>query len=764
MKKKILSLILCLAMLIPAFVFPIDAVEPLDARQLESKGQQHFYLGEAWTGSAPKSNGTIVAGEYTLTTDATLNGCPSSAFSDVKFHFSHDNKALYIGFEATEPSFASSTSSYTFNINIPVSGGLADAASYLTIPANISSAGIINIGSCAYIDNNSGAVTISRGYDSAEVLSGKAAKHDSATKKTVVEIAISFDDLAKKVGLVMSKDIFVSAALMTNNVAYYYRLDIDADTKAAITAAYPARALPAIDWVPHVIHLEAAPDVASAYDFYTVDGASVKMTGDDKIALRFETVFKKSYIEKLKADNPGSEIYIGTMIIEADYLKALKNAFNKEAISAYRVPIQITEVYADVNNPLRSDADTNTYAGSIRTILDGSTNYAAIGFVNIDGKYTYSPVYTKRSAAGVAVAALRDLSSAASDEYGTQVLLHTSLVSEAPINDVTHPAYSCYSDADLLNFANISKNYDERAIIHFWDVHPKVEGTVRIVSSNIYFHNLAWHHSGESEAQKTAVIKQNADFFKESQGDILLLQEVSNGTLSGSKDYRVQDRLNPMLEAIGYEMVDAKVGPFPAGTSNANFAGCNYTPIWYNPEVVTLEASEHNFYSSVRTNPDGGLSSSKGFTWALFTEKATGKKFIAASTHLTYHGDATIANKLRQDDAEELVKRLGEVSAQYNAPVIVGGDFNCGKTSAPYGIISAKYENVKQIAKVLLNSTYATMHNYPSTQLPANNGSQIDFIFVTRDAFDVRLYQTMLSYKSLVAADHIPTSIDFKIN
>ncbi|MBE6596421.1 MAG: hypothetical protein E7641_02015 [Ruminococcaceae bacterium] len=763
MKKKILSIILCLAMLVPAFIFPIDAVEPLDARQLQDKGQKHFYLGEAWAASTIRTNGTIDNGEYTVSTDATIDGCPATAFSDVKFHFAHDNKALYIGFEAIEQSFGASTSGYTFNINVPVAGGMADAASYLTIPTNINSQGVINIGNVAYVDNNSGSNSISRGYEAEEVVSGKSAKHDSATKKTVVEIAINIDAITEKVGFVNAKEIFFSADLKSKDVWYHYRLNIDADTKAAISAAYPARALPANDWVPHVIHFEAAPDVAAAYDFYTLDGASVKMADDGNAALRFETVFKKSYIEKLKADNPGAEVYVGTMIIEADYLKPLKNVFNKETISAYRVPIKITEVYADINNPLRSDADTNTYAGSIRGILNGATEYAAIGFVNIAGKYTYSPTYTRRAAAGVATTALRDLSSVASEQYGTQVLLKTSLIAEEDIREITAPAYCYYSDAEILNFAVISKNYDERAIVHFWDVQPKVEGTVRIVSSNIYFHNLNWHYADADETVKKAIIKRNADFFEESQGDVLLLQEVSNGMLNGTKDYRVQDRLNPMLEAIGYKMVDAKVGPFPAGTSSANFAGCNYTPIWYNPEVVTLEASEHNFYRSVRINPDGGLSSSKGFTWALFTEKATGKKFIAASTHLTYHGDATMANKLRQDDAEELVKRLGEVSAQYNAPIIVGGDFNCGATSAPYSIIAAKYQNVKSIAKVLLNGTYATVHAFPSAKMPKNNGTQIDFIFVSRDAFDVRLYQTMLSYKSLIAADHIPTSIDFKI-
>jgi len=247
------------------------------------------------------------------------------------------------------------------------------------------------------------------------------------------------------------------------------------------------------------------------------------------------------------------------------------------------------------------------------------------------------------------------------------------------------------------------------------------------------------------------------------------MQEVSNGywttggrASNGHADYLVQDRLFPMLEALGYKMADAKVGAFPEGTSSANSEGVNYTPIWYDPDTVTLEACEHVFYSSVGTNPDGRLSSSKSFTWALFTEKATGKKFIAASTHLTYHGDAKLANFLRKKDANELTARLKEVSAQYGAPVIVGGDFNCRVASEPYNIIVAEYENSKDSARVLLNSQYATGHSYPSTIIPAI-GAAIDHLFVTKDALDIKLYQTMLSYKSLISTDHVPVAIDFNI-
>ncbi len=754
-------------MLVPMLCVGTLAAEPLDIRDLTEKGQKHIYVGESKIEKAPVADGQILEGEYSASEGISFNDCPESQFSDAKLHFAHDRRYIYVALEVTDHNFNASVSRYTFNINFPVSGGFADAASYLALPVTISNSNTVSIPSITFCNYNGGTAR-TQNFAASKLVSVMKGGHDKTTKKTVIELYISTKFLRNNFGFVVSKEMMLSLTMVSKTSVYDWCVALDNETRAAIEMAYPDKAYPKLTKAPHIVHFSDPPEKVQSYDFYTLDGASIKSLEDGNNAIRFETIFKKEYLDRLIADNPEAEVYVGTLIIEVPTALNLFNELTKEWAVSQNV--KYWEIYSDVEAPIRSDDKTAVYAGSVRDIVESDKLYAAIGFVNILGSYTYSPTYTIRSASTVAVTALRDLSNVKSDAYPTEVMLNVKgNVGEVEFNDITEPAYSCYSEEALIDYYFMSGDCASGVLGHFWDVHPKYNGTLRVVSTNVYFHKINWVYPDGNEQVKLKVIKQNADFIEESQGDVILMQEVSNGywTTGGKAsnkhaDYLVQDRLFPMLESLGYKMADAKVGDFPEGTSADNSEGVNYTPIWYDPETVTLEACEHVFYSSVRHNPDGRLSSSKGFTWALFTEKATGKKFIAASTHLTYHGDASIANFLRKKDASELTARLKEVSAQYGAPVIVGGDFNCRVASEPYNIIVGEYENSKDSARVLLNPQYETGHSYPSTLLPSI-GNAIDHIFVTKDAFSIKLYQTMFSDKSLSSTDHIPVSIDFTI-
>ena len=65
------------------FVITASATTPLDIRYLQSKGQEHIYLGGE-TATAPAVDGIVSSGEYPTSQAATLNGCPENVIKDVK--------------------------------------------------------------------------------------------------------------------------------------------------------------------------------------------------------------------------------------------------------------------------------------------------------------------------------------------------------------------------------------------------------------------------------------------------------------------------------------------------------------------------------------------------------------------------------------------------------------------------------------------------------------------------------------------------------
>ncbi len=81
-------------------------------------------------------------------------------------------------------------------------------------------------------------------------------------------------------------------------------------------------------------------------------------------------------------------------------------------------------------------------------------------------------------------------------------------------------------------------------------------------------------------------------------------------------------------------------------------------------------------------------------TVATFRDKETGDVYTVCCTHFESNGGvdpqvAPLGNPLRWEQVEKLLNFLDEYVAEYNAPVILGGDYN-SKTSYPVGEYTAK--------------------------------------------------------------------------
>ena len=264
------------------------------------------------------------------------------------------------------------------------------------------------------------------------------------------------------------------------------------------------------------------------------------------------------------------------------------------------------------------------------------------------------------------------------------------------------------------------------------------ESDIRIVSNNVYFYEFS-----KERAQLLADSMMTVD------ADVLLLQEV------GAEWHR---SLDPMLEQMGYTAVPTK----GEGELSGVTATQNYTPVWYRANLLRLIDYGYDQFESVKTRPDGNLSSSKSFTWALLEEKATGKKFAVISTHYTWHASDVTGNKLRTDDATEVMAAVGKIEATYGVPVVVMGDMNCVPNSDPYKVMaSGNLKDARYCAAEKFGTTLNTWHKLGEE--PGSSGSILDHYFVSTIGLTAKLYQIMKNDYILKTTDHLPLSVDIAL-
>ncbi len=296
-------------------------------------------------------------------------------------------------------------------------------------------------------------------------------------------------------------------------------------------------------------------------------------------------------------------------------------------------------------------------------------------------------------------------------------------------------------------------------------VQPKQKASdIRVFSNNVYFHY--YRTPTLTDDEKMAHAKLLVDTLDSIGADVLLLQEVSGGYFEGNGktlDYDWHGRMDPMMIEKGYKLVDVELGKLQSSAiASGNKPDVNYTPIWYKDELVTLVDGGHKFYDSVALVPDAFISSSKSYTWAIFEEKATGKRFGTITTHFTWHGNPNMSLLCRTSDANEVNKKIDELAQAYpDVPVMVMGDLNSTKYDTPCMTLKQKLVDAKDRAAIVLNGHLGTCHGiggFPGV------GNAIDHIFTSPKGLNIKMYQVAVNEATVTMTDHLPLGIDFTLN
>jgi len=186
----------------------------------------------------------------------------------------------------------------------------------------------------------------------------------------------------------------------------------------------------------------------------------------------------------------------------------------------------------------------------------------------------------------------------------------------------------------------------------------------------------------------------------------------------------------------------------------------NYTAVFYKKDKFSLLDSGYFLYDGFND------ANSKSVCWGLLEEKETGIRFVLASTHFWWKIDSEQDFLQRIENANQLKAFCDEITAKYQVPVIIGGDFNNGKNSEqgdePYQyMLKQGFCDIRLTAEETTDEY--THHDYPKLMedgtylCPTMPERNIDYIFTYgKNAPMAKRFEILTDEISLTSSDHCP--------
>ena len=265
-------------------------------------------------------------------------------------------------------------------------------------------------------------------------------------------------------------------------------------------------------------------------------------------------------------------------------------------------------------------------------------------------------------------------------------------------------------------------------------LNPRIAGAdVRVMSSNILF--------DKTLPDRLSLI---ADYYRASDADLIGMQEVNR---------------------VGMSLFDTLSNIYsPVATRHPEDKHC-FTPILYRHDKFELLESGSELYRSRGTD-------TKSMAWAVLADKQSGKKLAIINSHgslilKSYNLEATNAvegEMWRVDNVCQMLEKKDELRAKYGdlLPVFVTGDFNSRATSDSIQNMKKVMSDSADIAELSATIGIDSFHRVPGR--PCEEGSPIDFIFVTDDAVKVLVHAIPADETSIAISDHCPVYVDAKLN
>lgn len=219
--------------------------------------------------------------------------------------------------------------------------------------------------------------------------------------------------------------------------------------------------------------------------------------------------------------------------------------------------------------------------------------------------------------------------------------------------------------------------------------------------------------------------------------------------------------MNEGIEAKGYSLVV----PNDIHLHVTNISH-NTTPMFYKTSTLDLIDSGYKRYETVKLTKN----TSKSYTWGLFEEKISKKRFIVMGTHMTWAREDFVPSpyELRKRDAIELLEKSDELKEKYgkNIPIFLVGDFNAHPATDAFKLMEEKYINSRTCEDIPIREhidygTCCRLDAYP----PKNNTDYtIDHILFSGEGFTPKQFWHVANDFSIRLSDHLPILLDISLD
>ena len=167
------------------------------------------------------------------------------------------------------------------------------------------------------------------------------------------------------------------------------------------------------------------------------------------------------------------------------------------------------------------------------------------------------------------------------------------------------------------------------------------------------------------------------------------------------------------------------------------------TPIFFRKDLYELKDKGSFWLSDTpeEMSKDWGAACYRICSYAILTDKATGKDFVVFNTHLDH-----VSDKARINGIEVVLDKIEEFGSM---PAILMGDFNAEEDTKTYKSATENFDDVKYKTKDTMKS--CTYQNYGKDL----DSDCIDYIMVSKNAFNINSYKVVpTTYDGVYPSDH----------
>ncbi|MEZ4839705.1 endonuclease/exonuclease/phosphatase family protein [Flavobacterium sp.] len=215
--------------------------------------------------------------------------------------------------------------------------------------------------------------------------------------------------------------------------------------------------------------------------------------------------------------------------------------------------------------------------------------------------------------------------------------------------------------------------------------------------------------------------------------------------------FGIQEGLPQQVNYLDSILVDYKV--FGDGREGGNKG--EHSSIFYKHNQVEL-IEQNTFWLSETPNQvskgwDAALN--RICTFGLFKNKESKHLFWVFNTHFDHMGEIA-----RVKSARLIHQKITQINTK-NYPLIIMGDFNLEPDAEPILFLSNHYLHSKKEAQLIYQSG-GTFNGF-AFHKPIDSSKEIDHIFITKKAFEVKKYAVLTdSYSCKYPSDHFPVIVE----